>query len=78
MEALEFKHWILGVGLDSDEKGHPPAEFAHVFARARREGFLITMHCDVDQQNSAEHIRPGDLRDRRLGSRLTRQAPPNT
>lgn len=56
-EALGFKAWIIGVGLDSDEKDHPPVEFADVFARAREEGFLLTMHCDVDQQNSAEHIR---------------------
>jgi len=56
-EALPFRHWIIGVGLDSDEAGHPPAEFAHVFDRARREGFLITVHCDVDQRDSAEHIR---------------------
>lgn len=57
MEALPYKHWIIGVGLDSDERGHPPAEFAEVFARARREGFMLTMHCDVDQENSIEHIR---------------------
>lgn len=57
LEALDFKEWILGVGLDSDEKDHPPAEFATVFARARREGFAVTVHCDVDQANSAEHIR---------------------
>lgn len=56
-QALAFKAWIIGIGLDSDEKGHPPAEFAHVFARARQEGFLITTHCDVDQQDSPEHIR---------------------
>lgn len=56
-QALDYKQWILGVGLDSDERNHPPAEFAEVFARARQEGFLITTHCDVDQQNSPEHIR---------------------
>jgi len=56
-EALPFKEWIIGVGLDSDEKGHPPREYSKVFARARQEGFLLTMHCDVDQANSSEHIR---------------------
>lgn len=56
-QALEFKPWILGVGLDSDERDHPPAEFAKVFAKARDEGFLITSHCDVDQKDSPEHIR---------------------
>ena len=56
-EALPYREWIVGVGLDSDEKGNPPVKFRDVFARARDEGFRLTMHCDVDQQNSTEHIR---------------------
>src|SRR6476469_5746894 len=48
---------IIGVGLDSDEKNNPPVKFKEVFARARREGYFLTMHCDVDQQNTTEHIR---------------------
>jgi len=55
--SLAFKHWIAGIGLDSDERGNPPAKFALVFARARDEGYLLTMHCDVDQADSIEHIR---------------------
>ncbi|MDX2376897.1 adenosine deaminase [Microbacterium sp. LRZ72] len=57
MEALPYKQWIVGVGLDSDERGNPPAKFTDVFARARAEGFLLTMHCDIDQPGSIEHIR---------------------
>nr|WP_285705051.1 adenosine deaminase [Microtetraspora sp. NBRC 16547] len=57
LESLPYREWIVGVGLDSDEKGNPPAKFAAVFARAREEGYLLTMHCDVDQENSTEHIR---------------------
>ncbi|GAA4047434.1 adenosine deaminase [Nonomuraea soli] len=57
LESLPYKEWIVGVGLDSDEKGNPPAKFAAVYARARQEGYLLTMHCDVDQENSIEHIR---------------------
>ncbi|MBF6129244.1 adenosine deaminase [Nocardia brasiliensis] len=57
LEALPYRDWIIGVGLDSDERGNPPSKFAAVFARARREGFLLTMHCDIDQQDSIEHIR---------------------
>jgi adenosine deaminase len=57
MEALPYKEWILGIRLDSDEKGHPPVKFEAVFKRARAEGFMLTMHCDVDQENSIEHIR---------------------
>jgi adenosine deaminase len=56
-ESLSHGDRIVGVGLDSDEKGNPPVKFKEVFARARREGYRLTMHCDVDQQNSVEHIR---------------------
>lgn len=55
--ALPYRELIVGVGLDSDEHGHPPAKFAEVFARAREAGLLLTMHCDIDQENSIEHIR---------------------
>ena len=57
MESLPYKDWIIGVGLDSDERGNPPSKFAEVFARAREEGYLLTMHCDIDQVGSIEHIR---------------------
>ncbi|HEU5475086.1 MAG TPA: adenosine deaminase [Actinophytocola sp.] len=57
LESLPYRDWIIGVGLDSDERGNPPAKFAAVFARARAEGYLLTMHCDVDQENSIGHIR---------------------
>ncbi len=57
MEALPYKAWILGVGLDSDERDNPPAKFAAVFARAKAEGFFLTMHCDIDQVGSIDNIR---------------------
>jgi len=60
METLEaslpFKDWIIGVGLDSDERGNPPSKFKDVFARARAEGYHLTMHCDVNQEDSVDHI----------------------
>ena len=60
METLErslpYGDWIVGVGLDSDERGNPPVKFKEVFARARKEGYRLTMHCDVDQENSVGHI----------------------
>jgi adenine deaminase len=55
-ESLPYKDWIIGVGLDSDEKDNPPVKFKNVFGRARSEGYRLTMHCDVDQANSVEHI----------------------
>ncbi|MEO3872361.1 adenosine deaminase [Nonomuraea sp. B12E4] len=57
LESLPYKEWIVGVGLDSDEKGNPPVKFAAVYERARQEGYLLTMHCDVDQDDAIEHIR---------------------
>ncbi|MDH3458821.1 MAG: adenosine deaminase [Gemmatimonadota bacterium] len=43
-QALPFRDWIIGVGLDSSEVGHPPEKFVTVFARARAEGFLTVAH----------------------------------
>lgn len=43
-QALPYKHRILGVGLDSSEKGHPPSKFKNVFAEVKKEGFLIMAH----------------------------------
>jgi len=43
-QALPFKKHIVGVGLDSSEKGHPPSKFERVFAKARAAGFLIVAH----------------------------------
>ncbi len=57
LETLPYKDWIVGFGLDSDEQNNPPVKFKAVFERARREGYFLTMHADVDQRNSAEHIR---------------------
>jgi len=56
LEALPYKQWLVGVGLDSDEKDNPPLKFAAVFARARAEGLKLTMHCDVNQKNTLVHI----------------------
>lgn len=55
--SLPFKDWIVGVGLDSDEKDNPPSKFTDVFSRARREGYKLTMHCDVNQKDIQDHIR---------------------
>ena len=49
-QSLPYKDWIIGVGLDADEKGNPPIKFKAVFDRARAEGYRLTMHCDVDQE----------------------------
>jgi adenosine deaminase len=56
LESLPYRRWIVGVGLDSDERDNPPAKFEAVFRRAREEGYLLTMHCDVNQQDSVGHM----------------------
>ncbi len=43
-EALPYKSYFLGIGLDSSEMGHPPAKFRRVFERARAEGLKILAH----------------------------------
>ncbi len=43
-EALPYRHLLLGVGLDSSERDHPPEQFVTVFARARAEGLHIVAH----------------------------------
>lgn len=55
--AMPYKSWIIGVGLDSNEKDNPPIKFSEVFSKARSLGLKLTMHCDVNQQNSIHHIR---------------------
>jgi adenine deaminase len=55
-QSLPYRDRIIGVGLDSDERGNPPVKFASVFERARAEGYRLTMHCDVDQADSVRHI----------------------
>jgi len=55
--ALGMRDRITGIGLDSDERGNPPAKFAHLFARAREAGFKLTAHCDIDQEDTVEHLR---------------------
>ena len=56
-QAAPHRDWIVGVGLDSDERGNPPEKFREVFAAARAQGYRLTMHCDVDQDDSIGHIR---------------------
>jgi adenosine deaminase len=43
-EALPHRDRILGVGLDSSERGHPPELFERVFARCRDLGFRLVAH----------------------------------
>jgi adenosine deaminase len=43
-EALPYRNWITGVGLDSSEVNNPPHKFERVFKAARKEGFRVVAH----------------------------------
>lgn len=43
-QALPYREKIIGIGLDSSERGHPPEKFARVFARCRELGFHLVAH----------------------------------
>lgn len=53
--SLPFKDWIVAVGLDSSELGHPPEKFVEVFARARTEGYLTVAH--AGEEGPPDYIR---------------------
>jgi adenosine deaminase len=54
-QALDHRDRIVAVGLDSSERGHPPAKFREVFARARDAGFLAVAH--AGEEGPAEYVR---------------------
>ena len=43
-QALAHKDKIVGIGLDSSEKGHPPSKFKNVFRRAGEASFKLVAH----------------------------------
>jgi adenosine deaminase len=54
-EAIPFKDWIMGVGLDSAEVGNPPSKFKDIFDLARSKGFMTVAH--AGEEGPAEYIR---------------------
>jgi adenosine deaminase len=53
-EALPYREWILAVGLDSSEVGHPPVKFRRVYDRARESGLLAVAH--AGEEGSPEYV----------------------
>jgi adenine deaminase len=43
-QAEPYLHLLTGIGLDSSEKGHPPAKFTRVFTAARAAGLKTMAH----------------------------------
>lgn len=52
--VLPFKSWIVGVGLDSSEIGHPPQKFERVFAKAKEHGLRLVSH--AGEEGPAQNI----------------------
>ena len=83
--AARHLHRIHGIGLDSSERGHPPAKFERVFARCRELGLPCVAHAGEEgppdyiwQALDLLHVKRIDhgvraLEDRRLVARLTEQ-----
>lgn len=53
--ALPFRDQLVGIGLDSGERGNPPAKFERVFARARGLGLRAVAH--AGEEGPAAYIR---------------------
>lgn len=88
--ALPHREKIIGFGLDSSEKGHPPIKFQQVFGLAKDEGFRLVAHAgeegppdyvsgalDLLQVDRIDHGNRA-LEDDALVERLAREAVPLT
>ena len=53
-QACNYKDKIIGVGLDSSEKGNPPTKFKKLFDQAMKEGFLTVAH--AGEEGPPEYI----------------------
>ncbi len=55
-QAYPYRHLITGLGLDSYEKDNPPNKYTKIYEKAREQGYRVTAHCDVDQEDSIKHL----------------------
>lgn len=53
--AAPWREHLIGVGLDSSERGHPPEKFARVFARAAEQGLHRVAH--AGEEGPPEYVR---------------------
>jgi adenosine deaminase len=54
-QALPFRSELVGVGLDSGERGNPPSKFQRVYARARSHGLRSVAH--AGEEGPAAYVR---------------------
>ncbi|MEM7334849.1 MAG: adenosine deaminase [Chloroflexota bacterium] len=55
-QARPYRDKIIGLGMDSYEELNFPHKFKDVFKQAKKDGYRLTSHCDVDVPNSINHI----------------------
>lgn len=53
-EADAFRNEIIGIGLDSSEKGNPPIKFEKVYEAAARQGYNLMAH--AGEEGPAEYV----------------------
>lgn len=53
-QAIPYGDRIVGIGLDSAERGNPPSKFADVFAKARAAGFEAV--CHAGEEGPPEYV----------------------
>lgn len=53
-QSLDYKDWIIAVGLDSSELGNPPSKFKNVFAEAKKLGYKTVAH--AGEEGPAEYV----------------------
>ncbi len=52
--AIPYKDKIIGIGLDSSERGNPPSKFFNVFNEVRDAGFFVVVH--AGEEGPAENV----------------------
>ncbi|MDJ0388763.1 adenosine deaminase [Roseomonas sp. E05] len=52
--AMRYRERIAALGIGGIERGHPPANFARLFARARAEGLHLLAH--AGEEGPAEYV----------------------
>ncbi len=53
---VPYQDIVVGIGMGGLEPGNPPEKHKDAFAFARAEGWHVTCHCDVDQEDAVKHM----------------------
>jgi adenosine deaminase len=89
-QAAAYRDRIIGIGLDSSERGHPPTKFKNVYRRAKEMGLHLVAHAGEEGPPDyvwealdvlgIERVDHGNrsLEDDRLVARLARDKTPLT